>query len=214
MSDSVPRERRRIGLRAPITGLVLVGLVVYGGYTGWERAFGDAETTTAASPDCEPTTTVTTTSAPVDPGGTPPAVTTPPAAPAGATTPVVPPATTAAPSTPGLVLLPEQVTVNVYNATERRGLAINTAAVLKDRGFTIDLIQNDPLEEVIAEPAKIRASSADAPEVRLLAQHVPGVVVVADGRASSTIDLVLGEGFSALGDPALVTPVPIASPRC
>ena len=95
-----------------------------------------------------------------------------------------------------------------------RGLANNTAAVLRERGFDISAVGNDPLEAIIPEVAQIRAARADMPEVRLLIQHIPGAVIVADGRTDSTVDLVIGEAFVALGDPATVTPVPIATPRC
>jgi hypothetical protein len=209
-TEVAQRERRRLNLRAPITGFVLVLIVVFGGYYGWQAAFGSDELE-AASNGCATTSVVATTGGTSTPASTAPPTTTPPI-----TTTTVP--TTlpsgSVPATSGLVLLPEDVTVNVYNATVRRGLANNTAAELRIRGFTISDVQNDPLEAVIPGVAEIRAATADMPEVRLLIQHVPGAVIVADGRAGTTVDLVLGETFSALGDPAAVTPVPIASERC
>ncbi len=110
--------------------------------------------------------------------------------------------------------MPDAVEVNVYNATSRPGLAANTAAGLRNRGFTVLDIDNAPPEDLVVEAAQIRASVADSPQVRLLVQHVPGAVVVADGRLDGTVDLVIGDAFTALGDPALVTPVPLPSPDC
>jgi hypothetical protein len=110
------------------------------------------------------------------------------------------------------VLSPEDVTVNVYNATVRQGLANNTAAELRTRGFDISKVENDPLEKTILGVAEVRAASADMPEVQLVMQHVPGAVFVADARTDKTVDVVLGETFEFLADPTLVTPVPIASP--
>ena len=205
------RERRRLPIRAPLTGLVLVLIIVLGTYYGWQNAFGSGETG-AASDGCETTPAATTTT----PGATTPGTTAPPTTsvvvPAAAVT-TVPPTTTTPPSA-GTVLLPGDVTVNVYNATIRRGLANNTAAVLRERGFDISDVGNDPLEAVIPEVAQLRAASADLPEVRLLSQHIPGAVIIDDNRTSSTVDLVIGETFVALGDPATVTPVPLATPRC
>lgn len=220
--DSAAPTRRRIGLKAPITGLVLILVVVFGANWGWQRAFGDGPTDDVASPDCT-TTTPTTTSVPpptTDPAAlaVAAAVTTPAAPP-----PTAPPPTTPAPTTPvpttstptgPAILMPAAVEVNVYNATARPGLAANTAAGLRDRGFTVLDIDNAPPEDVVAEVAQIRASIADSPQVRLLLQHVPGAVVVPDGRLDATVDLVIGDAFTALGDPATVTPVPLPDPSC
>lgn len=211
-AETAEPPRRRIGLKAPITGLVLILLVAYGANWGWQRAFGGDTTDDVASPDC---TTSPATTTPVPPPTTDPAAMA--VVGAAATTPVAPapPATTTAPAPTGpAVLMPDAVEVNVYNATARPGLAANTAAGLRDRGFTVLDIDNAPPEDIVAEPAQIRASVADSPPVRLLVQHVPGAVVVADGRLDGTVDLVIGEAFTALGDPALVTPVPLPSPDC
>lgn len=217
--------RRRIGLRAPITGLVLIAVVVYGTYWGWNRAFGETTDASPVQTGC-PTPTATLT-------GTPSVPATTAAAAALADTIVVQPSVVMAPAAYGTVVLaatttpatptatptpaflaPADVVVNVYNATSRPGLAGNTAAILRDRGFTVDTIDNAAADDVVPEVAQIRAATADSAEVRLLVQHVPGAVVVPDGRADATVDLVLGEQFVALGDPAVVTPVPLPSRAC
>jgi hypothetical protein len=210
-TEVAERERRRVPIRAPLTGLVLVLIIVFGTYYGWQAAFG-VNDLGAAADGCATTPSTTATTTTTTPGTTPPTTTTVAVIPAAAVTTM--PATTTVPPTDPNVLNPADVTVNVYNATVRRGLANNTAALLRERGFHISAVQNDPLEATIPGVAEIRAATVDSAEVRLLAQHVPGAVVVADSRTDSSVDLVLGETFVALGDPATVTPVPIATPRC
>jgi len=240
-SRAVQEPRRRIGLKPPITGLVLIGLVAYGTYWGWDRAFGDTTVEEIVSSGCPtpsgstpgststgtpsvPSTSVAAQPAageeatPADPGvasavlalgrltlhlGATSVV--------AATTPA--PAPTATPTGPAFVQ-PAQVMINVINATGRRGLAANTAAVLRDRGFTVDRIDNAPADDLVAAVAQIRAATAESPQARLLVQHVPGAVLIADGRPDATVDLVLGDAFSALGDPTLVTPVPLPTTAC
>lgn len=213
MTTVAPRaeSRRRISVRAPITGVVLVLIVVLGTYWGYQKAFGvGGGSDEAASDDCATTTTTTATTAPTT--STTTSAASGSVQPAGAITTIV--TATPSPSSSALVLSPGDFEVNVYNATLRRGLANDTAALLRDRGFVVDSVQNDPLDAEIPGIAQIRAARSDLPEVRLLLQHVPGAVVVPDGREGTSVDLVLGETFVALGDPALVTPVPIDTPRC
>jgi len=210
-ADVVGRERNRTHLRAPLTGLVLVLIVVFGTYYGWQAAFG-AQGPNVASDGCPTPSATTTTPTPSTSAPTKAPTSAAVIAPAAAVTTV--PTTTTPPPTGGPVLLPASVAVNVYNATLRRGLANNTAAELRNRGFEVLSVQNDPLEAVVVEVAQIRSATSDQPEVRLLVQHIPGAVLVPDGRTNATVDLVLGEAFTVLGDPALVTPVPIATPRC
>lgn len=179
--------RRGIGIKGPITGFVLLAIVVYATYWGWSAAFGD-EPAAVPTLGC-PTTVVPT---------------------GGATT-------GAGPSAPDqanpLVLLPSGMTVNVLNASERRGLAANTAAGLRDLGFNIGEVANS--SQPIATSAEIRASAVDDPQVLLLQQYVPGATVVADGRPDASVDLVVGDKFTAVAAPANLTPVLLPStPPC
>ena len=181
--------RRRISIRGPITGLILLAVVAYGAYWGWQAAFNsDSDVVSTGCPTSSATTALVSGTA---------ATTTTPAAPT---------------STGPLVLQPADVLVNVYNATARPGLAANTASALRDRGFTIGETANDPLARAIPGIAEIRARTADLPAVLLLVQEVPGATVVADGRTDDSVDLVMGETFNGLGDPALVTPVLLPTP--
>jgi hypothetical protein len=118
---------------------------------------------------------------------------------------------------PGLVLpKPATVTVNVYNATDRAGLAASTAAELKSRGFGIGKIANDPLGKSLTNVAEVRYGPAGKANAQLLVYYVPGATLVLDKRTDTTVDLVLGTKFKAIPaqstvDAALAAPVPVAS---
>jgi hypothetical protein len=100
-----------------------------------------------------------------------------------------------------------RITVNVYNATNRNGLAASTAALLKQRGFVIGKVTNDPLKSNLAQSAQVRGSAAEAAEMRVVAAEVPGTGLRPDTRTDHTVDLVLGGAFTALATPAQATAV-------
>ena len=105
---------------------------------------------------------------------------------------------TSAPPSPALV------TVNVYNASAKRGAAAATATLLKQRGFTIGKVTNDPLKENLAIAAQVRGGVAGAADMRLVAAEVSGSQLQPDSRSDSSVDLVLGAGFTALSAPQQV----------
>jgi hypothetical protein len=89
-------------------------------------------------------------------------------------------------------------TLNVYNSTTRHGLAANTAAELKARGFVIGQVTNDPLKANLSVSAQVRGGKASAAELREVAAEVAGAQIQTDGRNDPSVDLVLGTGFTAL----------------
>jgi hypothetical protein len=89
-------------------------------------------------------------------------------------------------------------TLNVYNSTNRHGLAASTATQLKARGFVIGQVTNDPLKANLSVAAQVRGGKADTAELREVAAEVPGAQIQPDGRNDPSIDLVLGTGFTAL----------------
>lgn len=113
-----------------------------------------------------------------------------------------------------------QVTTNVYNATDRTGLAASTAEQLQVRGFVIDKIDNDPLSKTITGVAEIRHGPSGESAARLMAFYLPGAELVDDGRKDATIDTVLGAAFTEVAaqsevDAALAAPSPSPSgPGC
>ncbi len=113
-----------------------------------------------------------------------------------------------------------QVTTNVYNATDRAGLAAGTAEQLQVRGFVIGKIDNDPLSKTITGVAEIRHGPSGESAARLMAFYLPGAELVDDGRKDATIDTVLGAAFTEVAaqsavDAALAAPSPSPSgPGC
>jgi len=109
------------------------------------------------------------------------------------------------PSTPPPVVAPKAVKVNVYNATDQRGLANRVAAELKRRGFHVGKVDNDPLKRQVTGAAEVRNSTAGAGAARTVSAQVGTVVAVPDQRANASVDLVLGAAFVRL------QPVPAAA---
>jgi hypothetical protein len=123
--------------------------------------------------------------------------------------------------TPGAGLpSPAQVTSNVYNATDRTGLAASTAEELQVRGFLIGVIDNDPLAKTITGVAEIRHGPSGEQAARLMAFYIPGAELVDDGRKDATIDTALGAAYTSIApqsevDAALAAPSPSPSgPGC
>jgi hypothetical protein len=109
-----------------------------------------------------------------------------------------------------------EVKVNVYNATDRRGLAARVAGQLEQRGFRIRKVDNDPAERQVTGAAEVRHSDHGADAARTVAAQVAGVVVVPDQRPGASVDLVLGAGFTGLVPTAeaaaALTPTPEPRP--
>ncbi len=190
------RHRRR---QSPVVAviLVVVGMVIlFGAGYGLSRIIQGAST---------------------DAGGeaTPSASTS-----ASATTPEPEPCVTVT-VTPGAGLpSAAQVTTNVYNATDRAGLAASTAEELQTRGFVIGAIDNDPLSKTITGVAELRHGPSGESAAKLLAFYLPGAELVDDGRQDATVDTVLGAAYTAVApqsevDAALAAPSPSPSgPGC
>lgn len=118
------------------------------------------------------------------------------AAPPGAPTPAAAPA-------------PGQITVNVYNATNRAGLAGETAKEMKARGFVVGTVANDPQKKSISQPAEVRFGKNGEAAAKVILALVPGAATAGDARADASVDLVLGNGFKSLAPaPPGPTPVP------
>ena len=120
--------------------------------------------------------------------------------------PVATPSCTTKPAAP----TPADVTVNVYNSTDRAGLAAKTAGQLRKRGFKVATVANDPLQRKVAGPAEVRYGAAASLDSKLVLALVKGAKAVKDARPDTSVDLVLGEKFTALAAPAR-TPKPTAT---
>ncbi|GAB2572039.1 LytR C-terminal domain-containing protein [Streptomyces capparidis] len=98
--------------------------------------------------------------------------------------------------------LPEAraVTVNVFNATTRSGLAKQTADELKRRGFTVREVGNAPeaLDKKVRESALLLGGSRSGPALDLLGTHLAGEGRRTDGRGDGSVDLVIGDAYKGL----------------
>ncbi|MFC7596457.1 LytR C-terminal domain-containing protein [Terrabacter sp. GCM10028922] len=120
------------------------------------------------------------------------------------TTPRPGPCTTEVPEQP---LRPADVSLNIYNSTDRRGLAAAVARSATTRGFKVKAIGNDPKGVTIKQVAQIRFGPEGAASARLLKTHVPQAVYLNDKRKGDTIDLVVGQAWKSFGKvPVVATP--------
>jgi hypothetical protein len=109
------------------------------------------------------------------------------------------------PGTPTPTAAPiKQTSVRVYNATDRRGLALNVARDLQKRGFLVPMWDNDGAAAGMKAPAEVRHGPAGLLSARTVAAQVNGraVLVLDTNREGPTVDLVLGRSFGQLRSPA------------
>jgi len=121
------------------------------------------------------------------------------------TAPTCVPAPTTAPPAPA------DIRLNVYNATDRNGLASSTAGGMRERGFAILDVANDPLGKEVTGTAEVRAGVDNQGAASVVMAQVAGAVFVPDDRTDDTIDLVVGVAFETLA-PAGAAPVPLPGP--
>ena len=121
------------------------------------------------------------------------------------TTPTPGPCTTVPPTATGL--RPNDVSLNVYNATNRKGLAAATAKVARERGFQVKAVANDPKDATVKQVAQIRFGPEGAASAKVVQVRVPKAVLVNDKRKDDTVDLVLGAAWKGFApEPAVATP--------
>lgn len=94
---------------------------------------------------------------------------------------------------------PEEISVNVYNGTDRNGLASQVAREMREQGYVILDVANDPLNRSVTGVAEIRAANAEDLAVLLIMSQFPGATFVPDERSDAVIDVVLGQQFAAIG---------------
>jgi uncharacterized membrane protein (DUF485 family) len=104
---------------------------------------------------------------------------------------------TTATATASPTLQPGDVIVNVYNATERPGLASRTADALRAYGYAVDTVDNDREGREVGNVGIYFGPEGEA-AARLLQTTVPAAELVPDTRGTAEVDLVLGENFEEL----------------
>ncbi|MFF2201133.1 LytR C-terminal domain-containing protein [Streptomyces sp. NPDC058145] len=97
---------------------------------------------------------------------------------------------------------PRTITVNVYNATTRSGLAKATADELKKRGFKIGDVGNAPKEfdkKVKGAGVLLGPASALDTSLPVLATQLTGAERRTEaGRKGAGLDLIIGDKFGSL----------------
>jgi hypothetical protein len=120
-----------------------------------------------------------------------------------------PPAATCAPYDPDVVT-PETTRVNVYNASDRVGLAGSVARSLRERGFVIAKVANDPSSRKAPKVAEIRYGVRGEAQAKLLRSTLPkGTTLVKDKRKVATVDLALGAKYTTLAPVPTTTAMPM-----
>ncbi|MFS4096489.1 LytR C-terminal domain-containing protein [Streptomyces sp. AF1A] len=101
---------------------------------------------------------------------------------------------------------PGRITVNVYNATQRTGLAKETADQLKKRGFRIGDVGNAPKEydkKIKGTGVLLGPASALNTSLPVLAAQLAGAEQrTVAGRKGTALDLMIGDAFKGLAKPA------------
>jgi hypothetical protein len=91
------------------------------------------------------------------------------------------------------------VSMNVFNGSDRRGLAGSVAKQLKKRKFGVDEVANDPLQQSVKGIALVRHGAEGALAARTVAAQLKGSVRLdPDERTNDTVDLVLGQKYAGL----------------
>jgi LytR cell envelope-related transcriptional attenuator len=96
---------------------------------------------------------------------------------------------------------PAEITVNVYNATPRTGLAKDTADELRKRGFKIGKVGNAPAayDKKVKAPGMLLGAPASANgPFDVLATQLAGAQTRNDARSGKDVDLIIGSGFKNL----------------
>ncbi|QEU79924.1 LytR C-terminal domain-containing protein [Streptomyces subrutilus] len=136
------------------------------------------------------------------------------------------PAAATAPAKPAVVLpKPGDITVNVYNATPRAGLAKAVGDELKKRGFLIGKVGNAPADfdkKVPGTGTLVGSAATDKAAYSVLGTQLAGTTQQTDTREGADIDLILGTAFTQLSTPAdadkalalLADPAPASAKNC
>lgn len=112
------------------------------------------------------------------------------------------------PIPPRLTPIASEITLNVYNTTYKTGLASTVANELNARRFKVKEVTNDPLKTMQMGTAVIRYGEEGDLAAKVLSGHVPDATMVKDTRRGATVDLVIGNAYTALVPEASVPAPP------
>lgn len=98
------------------------------------------------------------------------------------------------------------ISLNVFNASPKLGIAQSVAAALRRRGFRIISTGDDATGATIKAPAQVRYGPIGAAIAQTVARQVPGATLQEDGRSDPSVDLVIGNTYKALSQVAPPAP--------
>lgn len=100
-------------------------------------------------------------------------------------------------------------TVNVMNATGRKGVAADVASGLVKRKFTVGGISNAPDSWYVTQTAVVHHGPKGLDEALLVASQIPGAKLFGDARSGTSVDLVVGLGYKVMAPiPPRLKPIP------
>lgn len=102
-------------------------------------------------------------------------------------------------------LAPSSITLRVYNATTKAGLATTVGDALKQRGFTVGEVANDTSGRTLTGVGELRHGALGKKKADYVRLYIPGAADYPDTRADETVDVVIGPDFSALATADAVT---------
>ncbi|HEV7212976.1 MAG TPA: LytR C-terminal domain-containing protein [Blastococcus sp.] len=113
---------------------------------------------------------------------------------------------------------PKELSVRVFNATDRAGEANRVAQALKDRGFTVAEVANDSSGRKVTGVGEVRHGPRGKDAAAYLGAYLPGVGDYEDTRATAQVDLVIGPDYQKLATPeqvaAAISAVPAVPGGC
>jgi hypothetical protein len=112
--------------------------------------------------------------------------------------------------------LPETrfVELNVFNGTDRNGLASKAAKDLRNRGFVILEIGNAEAEDFQQGVALVRGSLDAQSEAVVLLAVLPGAEFRPDNRPDRSLDVILGSEYTKLAKKGREYAPPEGTPEC
>lgn len=114
----------------------------------------------------------------------------------------------------------EAVVVNVFNSTDRAGLAAQTADELRAAGYQVKKVGNDDADVAVSSSAELRFGPKGERAAERLRFLIPDAVLVPIDRSNKRVDVVLGAAFTGLVDEgaavaAMASPSPsLSGPGC
>jgi hypothetical protein len=96
---------------------------------------------------------------------------------------------------------PSTLSVRVYNATDKAGLATQVAQQLQKLGFVVAEVANDPTSRQVTGVGEVRHGPRGREAAAYLRVYLRGAGDYLDTRATAQVDLVIGPDFTSLARP-------------